>query len=71
MKVIMSEILEDDTIIVSANVYRQLQGLPAAPPQHEALFANFEALLKAKGLSPTGRRPSQPEMQEIPKPPKP
>lgn len=71
MKVILSEILDDDTIIVSPNVYRQLQGLPTAQPDFNALWGNFQSLLKARGLSPTGRRPSEPEMQDLPKPPKP
>ncbi len=65
IQVMQSDLLPKNTMMVSPDVYKLLT---ATPEQHEQSLSSFkktvddfQALLKAKGLSPTGRKLSEPE----------
>ena len=69
--VMKNDMLPPGWMVVAPDVYELLT---ATPESHAAGLADFkgkvdqfETLLKKNGLSPTGRQPSEPRYQELPK----
>lgn len=69
--VMKNDMLPPGWMVVSPDVYDLLTATPesraAGLADFKAKVDQFEALLKKKGLSPTGRQPSEPQYQELPK----
>lgn len=71
-----NDMLPPNTLMVSPDVYEKLTETPEQRQAREDAFAaqlkNLDDLMRARGLSPTGRlRTGGPNYQDLPKGPKP
>lgn len=71
IQVMKNDWLPAGTMMVSPDVYELLTATPEQQAEKLAQFKaqvdNFQDLLKRRGLSPTGRKPGEPQFQELPK----
>lgn len=71
VQIVKNDWLPPNTMMVSPDVYEALTETPEQAAQKLVQFKTqvdkFQELLKARGLSPTGCKPSDPQFQELPK----